>query len=55
MSVGTAFDQIVQVIWPFKLTTADGLLQSRLRKPFSQGGEWGFRDTLISDFVGKMI
>lgn len=54
-NVGPAFDQIVGVIWPFKLTTAEGVLQSRMRKPFSQGGEWGFRDNLISDFVQRMI
>ena len=55
VGVGPAFETVVKVIWPFKLTTAEGALQSRMRKPFSQGGEWGFRDNLISDFVSKMI
>jgi len=53
--LGPTFDQIVKAVWPFKLTTAEGVLQSRMRRPFSQGGEWGFRDTLISDFVSRMI
>ena len=55
VGIGKSFDEIVKVVWPFKLTTAEGVLQSRMRKPFSQGGEWGFRDNLISDFVTKMI
>jgi hypothetical protein len=31
------------------------VLPSRLRKPFTQGGQWGFREELINDFVIKMI
>ena len=53
--MGDDFDKINEFIWPFKLTSSKDVLPSRLRKPFTQGGQWGFREELINEFVNKMI
>ena len=46
--MGTEFNKINEFIWPFKLTSSKDVLPSRLRKPVTQGGQWGFREELIN-------
>ena len=41
--MGVNFDKIIESIFPFKLTTVEGTLASRLRKPVTDGGFWGYR------------
>ena len=53
--MGKEFEKIQGFVWPFKLTSSKEVLMSRLRKPFVQGGEWGFREEMINEFVNKMI
>lgn len=53
--MGPEFEKINGFVWPFKLTSSKEILPSRLRKPFTQGGQWGFREELINEFVNKMI
>lgn len=48
MTVGKQFKQIKDFIYPFKLTTPEGLLVSRLRKPVTKEGHWGYRGEEIN-------
>lgn len=48
VSVGKQFKQIRDFIFPFKLTTPEGLLMSRLRKPLDKDGHWGYRGQEIN-------
>jgi hypothetical protein len=42
-------------IFPFKLTTPEGTLASRLRKPVGDNGHWGYRGEDINRYVEMMI
>ena len=42
-SVGSNFQQICDFMFPFKLTSPEGTLASRLRKPVNDNGHWGYR------------
>ena len=55
MNVGKQFNQIKEFIYPFKLTTPEGLLMSRLRKPIGKDGHWGYRGEEINDYIEAMI
>jgi large subunit ribosomal protein L7e len=54
-SVGKNFQQITNFIFPFKLTTPEGTLASRLRKPVDNNGHWGYRAEDINQYVELMI
>jgi large subunit ribosomal protein L7e len=55
MNVGKQFNQIKEFIYPFKLTTPEGLLMSRLRKPVGKDGHWGYRGEEINNYIEAMI
>lgn len=55
LTVGKQFHQIKEFIYPFKLTTPEGLLVSRLRKPVSKDGHWGYRGSEINEYIEAMI
>jgi large subunit ribosomal protein L7e len=41
--LGSNFERITNFIFPFKLTTPEGTLASRIRKPVGSNGHWGYR------------
>ena len=49
------FENVVEFIFPFKLTTPPNTLVSRLRKPLQDGGHWGYRGEEIDEYVTNMI
>lgn len=55
LNVGKHFQQIKEFIYPFKLTTPEGLLVSRLRKPVEKEGHWGYRGEEINQYIEAMI
>lgn len=50
-SLGSQFDKINNFVFPFKLTTPEGTLASRIRKPVTDNGHWGYRGEEISQYV----
>lgn len=54
-NLGANFSKIIQFIYPFKLTTPPNTLMSRMRKPVTEGGHWGYRGNGIDDYVANMI
>ena len=54
-TLGPHFKKITEFIYPFKLTTPPNTLMSRMRKPVSEGGHWGYRGTDIDEYILNMI
>lgn len=54
-NIGPHFETITDFIFPFKLTTPEGTLASRLRKPVNDNGHWGYRGEDINSYVELMI
>jgi large subunit ribosomal protein L7e len=54
-NLGSSFEKITNFVFPFKLTTPEGTLASRIRKPVSDNGHWGYRGEEISEYVELMI
>ena len=50
-NVGAHFKNICNFIFPFKLTTPEGTLASRIRKPATDNGHWGYRGEDINEYV----
>ena len=55
VNLGTNFNKITEFIYPFKLTTPANTLMSRMRKPISDGGHWGYRGSDIDQYILNMI
>lgn len=55
INLGPYFNKITEFIYPFKLITPPHTLMSRLRKPVSKNGHWGYRGEGINDYVENMI
>jgi large subunit ribosomal protein L7e len=55
INLGPCFNKITEFIYPFKLTTPPNTLMSRLRKPVSEGGHWGYRGVEINNYILNMI
>lgn len=53
--LGPHFKKITEFMYPFKLTTPPNTLMSRMRKPVSEGGHWGYRGTDIDEYILNMI
>ena len=49
------FEEVIDFIFPFKLTTPPNTLVSRLRKPVEEGGHWGYRGNAIDEYINNMI
>lgn len=54
-TLGNNFERINEFMFPFKLTTPEGTLASRIRKPVTNNGHWGYRGEEISEYVELMI
>ena len=55
LTLGKRMDDITAFVYPFKLTTPEGTLASRLRKPVEDNGHWGYRGEDINRYVQLMI
>jgi large subunit ribosomal protein L7e len=53
-SVGPAFKEANNFLWPFKLSPPRGGFVSK-RHPVQRGGDWGNREDLINVLISKMI
>merc|ERR1719293_169287 len=55
-TVGPHFKEASNFLWPFKLSNPKGGYKQPKRHGFCEqkGGEWGNREELINEFVGRM-